>query len=190
MSNKTQKWLLISLIVLATNAAIWYFGIAPARAGIAETEQKIAAQAEKETQLLQRLSSLESIDTAVLELEQGEQFVLIPDAGLLREMMTELEAKANEMENELTSINFQPPAQEDVFQSMGISLMMSGKYKNLYEYIKYLETHGRLILVNSFNFGGSDDEISANIQLRLFAHNFDPYTPHEAPGRDNPFSEQ
>lgn len=190
MSNKSQKWLIISVIVLAFNAAIWYFGIAPARDGIAEAEKKVAAQAQKETQLLQRLTALESIDTESLALEQSEQLVLIPDAGLLREIMTELEAQAKEMGNVLSGMSFQAPAQEDVFQSIVISLTLSGKYKNLYAYIKYLETHGRLIIVNSFNFGGSEDEISANIQLRLFAHNFDPYTPYKAPGRDNPFRAQ
>lgn len=190
MSSKTQKWLLISVVILAFNAAIWYFGIAPARADIAEAEKKIAAQAEKETQLLQRLTALESIDTEALELEKSEQLALIPDVGFLREIMTDFEAKANEMENELLGMNFQPPSEEDVFQSLDISMQLFGKYTNLYEYIKYLETHGRLILINSFNFGGSEDEINANIQLKLFADNFDPYTPHEAPGRDNPFSEQ
>ena len=190
MSSAQQKWLLIIVVILALNAGIWFLGIAPTRTAIAEVDRQTAALEQKETQLLERLASLEAIDTEALELEQLEQLIKIPAVGFLREMMTELEAVASEMDNELKSMGFQPPAPEGVFQSMEIALMLSGEYENLFAYIKYLETHPRLIFVNSLNLGGDEGELNANIQLLLFANDFGPYTPHQAPGRANPFKEQ
>lgn len=190
MSSAQQKWLLIIVVVLALNAGIWFLGIAPTRTAIAEVDRQTAALEQKETQLLERLAILEAIDTEALELEQLEQLIKIPAVGFLREMMTELEAVANEMENELISMTFQPSVQDDVIQSLSISLMLAGEYENLFAYIKYLETHPRLIFVNSLNLGGAEDELNANIQLELFANDFAPYTPYQAPGRANPFKAQ
>ena len=191
MNSIQKKWFIIIAVVLAFNGAIWFLGIDPARTSIAQVERQISAQEQKETQLLGRLATLEAIDIEALEQEREDQLVLIPNPGLLREIMTELEEMASQTENELIVMNLNDPSQVDIFQSMQISLSMSGDYHSLYSYIKYLETHSRLIIVNNFTLSNpSEGEMAANIQLELFSDNFDPYTPHEAPGRDNPFSAQ
>lgn len=189
MNNKQQKWLLIGLIVVALNAAVWFLGIVPARTTLGEVRNEIEVAQEKESQLLQRLQVLESIDTEVLEEEQREQEVMVPHAGLLREMMTELEAKAGEIGPVLQSMNFTAPIQVEEFQSMGINLAMEGSYAELFSYLQYLELHNRMIFVSSFSFSG-EDILGATIELVMFADDFDTYTPHQAPGRSNPFSEQ
>ena len=184
--NKQHKWVLILLVVLVLNGAMWFLGIDPTRSAIAQVEKQRLAQEQKVTQLSNRLVALEAIDTEALEQEQRDQLIRIPEVGLLREIMTEFEAVAIELENELLNISFSEPVLDKGYQNMEISLVMTGDYANIFAYIKYLETHSRLILVNSFNIGG-EEVLSANIQLMLFSDDFDPYTPHEAPGRNNPF---
>lgn len=187
MNKIQQKWLLIVLVVIALNAGIWYLGITPARTLLATTEAQVSAQVQKEAQLRQRLESLQEIDVAVLEQEMEELTDLIPEAGLLREVLNELDAAAEEMEVELSSISVGAPTAEGEYQKVILALVMTGDYDGLYSYINYLETHSRLILINSFSLTGQGDGLSSNLQLSLFAGDFDTYTPHEAPGKDNPF---
>lgn len=190
MNSKQQKWLLLIVVVLAINAAVWFLGVEPALTGIAEVKRKTAALQDKQTQFNRRLQELKDIDLDLLLLEQQDQLVLIPNPGSLREMMTELEAVAGAMDNKLESMTFQPPNDEEITQSLTISMILAGEYKDLYSYIQYLENHSRLILVDSFSLSGAEDSMNATIQLTLFSDDFDPYTPHEAPGRDNPFEVQ
>lgn len=187
MNSKQQKWVLIILIAVAINVGIWFLGIAPSRLAIAEVEKQTNLANQQASQLKGRLEILEAIDIESLEQEQSEQLVLIPDLGMLREMMTELEAEAARTGNELRNMSLVQPAVVGLFQRLEITLALGGDYFGLYSYIKYLETHNRLILVDSFSLGSTGEEISATIKLYLFAGDFDTYTPHQAPGRNNPF---
>lgn len=191
MSNlSTQhKWILGVAVVVALNAIIWFLGIAPSRLVIEEVNKEIQVQEDKESQLRQRLAVLEAIDREALEQEEAELFEVIPDAGLLREVMTELEAVAEKMGLTLMSMRFDAPTEND-YQSIAINMNFSGSYNSLYDYIFYLENHSRLVLVESFNLQGAGDTLASNISTIFFAHDFDPYTPYTAPGRKNPFEVQ
>lgn len=187
MKSNQQKWLLIIIVVIALNAGIWFLGIDPARTAIDTVRKQTAAAVQKEAQLQQRLQVLGEIDVEALETEQIAQYVQIPDVGFLREILTELEAVAIDLDNDLLSMNIKAPALIDVFDSLTISMTLTGGYRSIYDYIKYLESHNRLLFIDNFSLNGAEDEMTVSIELVLFAENFDTYTPHEAPGRDNPF---
>lgn len=188
MNSNQQKWLLIILIVIVLNAGIWFLGIVPSRTAIAEVQKQTASAEQKAAQLQQRLKSLETIDIEALEEEKLEQLIRVPDVGYLREMMTELEAKSIETKNEIFNMNFTYGTMVGQYQLMEISISMGGDYFSLYSYINYLETHSRLIIIDSFSLGGSGDDLSATLKIFMFAEDFDTYTPYLAPGRANPFA--
>ena len=86
----------------------------------------------------------------------------------------------------MQSMSIQAPTLIDVFESLTISMTLTGEYASLYDYIKYLESHSRLIFIDNFSLAG-EETMALNLQIVLFAENFDTYTPYEAPGRGNPF---
>ena len=174
-----QKWMLCIVVAVVLNAVIWFLGIDPSRTAIAEAMKQIEA-----------LHELEAIDTAALEQEQAEMLIQVPDVGLLREVMTELEIQAQAMEIDLSAMMFTPPGAQGAFQDMRITMQIQGGYHNLFNFINYLENNPRLMLVNNFNLSSSEEGLTSNLQMTVFSGDFDLYTPHQAPGRANPFREQ
>jgi len=182
--------MLCIVVAVVLNAVIWFLGIDPSRTAIAEAMKQIEALHEKEAKLNQRLAVLEAIDTAALEQEQAEMLIQVPDVGLLREVMTELEIQAQAMEIDLSAMMFTPPGAQGAFQDMRITMQIQGGYHNLFNFINYLENNPRLMLVNNFNLSSSEEGLTSNLQMTVFSGDFDLYTPHQAPGRANPFREQ
>jgi Tfp pilus assembly protein PilO len=182
-----NRVILIILIAVILNAAIWFMGVDPSLQAVDKAKQDLAQLEQQETRLKQRLESLLAIDTVALEAELSELLIRVPEVGFLRELITELEASAKDMTVDFIEISFGTPGKEDDYLFMVINLFLGGSYSNLVRYISYLESNPRLIAVDSFLIEGENAPLGSRVIFRVFSSDFSPYTPHEAPGRGDPF---
>lgn len=180
-----NRIILIILVAVVLNAAIWFLGVDPSLQAVDKAKQDLAQLEQQETRLKQRLEILKAIDTVALEAELAEMLIRVPEVGFLRELITELEATAKLMTVSFNEISFGTPGREGDYLFMEIDLFLEGTYRNLFTFISYLENNPRLMVVDSFVMDAPN--IASRVKFRVFSTDFSPYTPHEAPGRGDPF---
>lgn len=191
MANKltTQhKWIIAIVAVIIINIGVWFWGLSPAMERVKTAEGELNARQGKRDSLQQRLEELNAIDTASLEQELEAHRIRIPQEGLLREFITELEKVALGERLVLERLSIAEPSAREQFLVTSISLSLAGQYNAMVRYLTFLENHPRLVIVNSAGFrAGTDGSVKCSIDFEIFAENFDPITPYQAPGRVNPF---
>lgn len=184
-----HKWILAIIGVVLINVFVWIYGLAPALDKITAARADLQRSEGEKQSLQRRLVQLNSIDSLALEEDLELYNVLIPEKGLMREFIAELESRADRLGVNLESIALSEPSPQDPYLLTEISLNISGDYAPLISYIKELEGHERLLFLDNFNLSDSEEGLRCPINMVIFAENFDPVTPYDAPGRDNPFRE-
>ena len=87
----------------------------------------------------------------------------------------------------LTDLRISEPAPLDKFLKTAISFSISGQYSQAASYILALEEYQRMLFIEQFSLEGSENSLTNQISLVIFAEDFNYMTPFEAPGRSNPF---
>lgn len=183
-----HKWILAIIGVVLVNVAIWMYGLSPAMEKVEVAQDQLRRRQEESARLEQRLEQLNSIDTDALEEAIAGYNVLIPEKGMLREFITELERMAEVRGLSFNRITISEPSLQDQFLATFISIGIEGSYSSLINYVTSLEEHQRLLFVETFRLTGrSDTTVDSTIDLVIFAEDFDEITPHAASGRNNPF---
>ena len=182
-----HKWILIILAIVAINALVWFYGLSPSLEKIEAAQAKLKQAEQKRSRLQQELDQLNAIDAVALEEEWEVISVQIPDEGLLREFIHGLVDMADNMGVPLPSVSLSSPATVGPYSFVTISTNISGDYEQLKAFLIALEQHERLVLVRSYSFNASEETIDCALSFTVFAEEFEPLTPHEAPGRDSPF---
>lgn len=176
--------------IILVNVAVWLYGLSPALDKIQAVRDELSRAEQQKTQLEQRLEQLNAIDVDTLQAELELLELQLPELGLLREFITELESMADELSLGIESLSASVPLAADPYTAIDFSFSVSGRYRDVFSYLQALEEHQRLLLVRTFNMSGSGDDVTCNLQVSIFAQDFEPHTPHEAPGRNNPFRGQ
>lgn len=189
MSNLStqQKWILAIICVILVNVAVWLYGLSPAIEKVEAAQDALRRRQEEVKRLQQRLDELHSIDAEALAAEMAGYNIQIPEQGFLREFVTELEAMAHTRRLELGRITISEPSPQDQFLASYITLSLKGSYFAIIDYVTALEEHPRLIFVETFKLSGQQSRVDCSIDLVVFAEDFDAITPHDGPGRTNPF---
>jgi Tfp pilus assembly protein PilO len=183
-----QKWLLVILAVILINFAVWYFGLSPALEKVKAARKEFSTVEQQKISLQKRLGELNAIDAPVLQQEMDLMNVQVPELGYLREFLVYIEETAAKLGVELGNISIAEPREAGSYLSLDFSLSINGTYAQLYSFLKTFEQNERLLLVHSFNLSG-EEKMSSSIQFTIYAEDFDQYTPHKAPGRENPFKD-
>lgn len=182
------KWLLAIFVFILINGVVWYFGLSPALEKVKVVNNEYSQVEEQKVSLEQRMEFLNSIDAETMSQELEELNLQLPELGLLREFLIYLDQTTRDSGLILTSIPALTQTEISPYLSMNIRLEVIGSYQKIFDFIKILENHERLLLVKAFNLTSSDEGgISGGIDLIIYAEDFDQYTPYEAPGRNNPF---
>ncbi|HOB35192.1 MAG: type 4a pilus biogenesis protein PilO [Firmicutes bacterium] len=182
-----QKWILAIIGVILVNVAVWMYGLSPAIGKVEAAREALSRREEEARRLQQRLEQLNAIDTEALEEQMAQYDVQIPQQGLLREFITELEAMAASRRLELGRINISEPSPRNPYLAVFITFSLKGNYFNVMDYIIALENHPRLLFIDTFRLSRQQSGVECSIDLVIYAEDFDPITPHDAPGRANPF---
>lgn len=183
-----HKWIIAIIVVIIINIGVWFWGLSPAMERVKAAEAELDARQGKRDNLQKRLDELNAIDTVALEQELEVQWIRIPQVGLLAEFITELEKVALGEKLVVDRLSISEPSAREQFMVTSISINLTGQYPALVKYLTFLENHSRLVIVDSASFrAASDGKLQCTIDLDIFAEDFDPITPHKAPGRDNPF---
>ncbi len=189
MSNLTSrhKWMLAIGLIVVVNVAIWLYGLSPAMEEINALEEEIAAVESEVASLEQLLEQYDAIDVAGLQQQIEVLNRSVPETGLLGEFLTELEATAEDLGLTLGQVTASEPREIEPYWAVNISLpQLAGDYHQFFNFLQMLEQHERLLHVNSFFIRGGD---SFNMDMTFYAEDFEFHTPHQAPGRDNPFTD-
>lgn len=183
-----HKWIIAIIVVIIINIGVWFWGLSPAMERVKAAEAELDARQGKRDNLQKRLDELNAIDTVALEQELEDHRIRIPQEGLLREFITELEKVAISEKLTIERLSIAEPSAREQFVVTSISVNLAGQYNALVKYLTYLENHSRLVIVESVNFrAGTDGSMKSIIDIEIFAENFDIITPYKAPGRGNPF---
>lgn len=183
-----KKWIIAIVAVILINVGVWFYGLSPAMERVKAAQAELSSLRGQRDNLQQRVEELNAIDTVALEQELEACRIRIPQVGLLREFITELEKVAISERLVIDRLSIAEPSARDQFLVTSISLILGGQYSSMVKYLTYLENHARLVLVDSVNFrAGSDGTLKCTLDLVIFAENYDSITPYKAPGRVNPF---
>lgn len=182
-----HRWILVGVAIVLVNVAVWYFGISPSLDRLETVKAEHASAEQQLVRLEQRLEELNAIDVEALQREMAELNLQLPELGMLREWLVEVEQLAGQLGLKLDTISAHPPREEGSYLFLDMSITLAGSYSGLYSFIDYMESHERLVLVRSFGFRESNDGVSTTILIGLYAEDFYDYTPHTAPGRNDPF---
>jgi Tfp pilus assembly protein PilO len=183
-----KKWIIAIIAVILINVAVWFYGLSPAMEKLKAAQAELSSRQGERDSLKKRVDELNAIDTVALELELEAHRIRIPQLGLVREFITELEKVAITERLIVERLSIAEPSAREQFLITSISLNLAGQYSSMVKYLTFLENHTRLVLVDSINFSaGADGILKCTIDLEIFAENFNPITPYKAPGRVNPF---
>lgn len=183
-----NKWLLAIVIVILINTAVWFLGLSPALDNIQAARKEVTRVEQKKTKLMQRLVMLDTIDTESLLKQKDSADGRIPEFGNVSEFLIDLEKSAGKHGLTVGTVLSATPALESPYYSMSFSIGVEGKYDGIYSYLRELESNNRLLTISNFSLAGSDDFVNCSISFKIYSENFNQLTPHQAPGRANPFS--
>lgn len=182
-----RRWLLAIVAVILVNALVWLYGLSPALDKIEVARDELQTVEEQRDSLQQRLDQLNAIDIDALQEEMEHCNIQVPEQGRLRELITELEKVAQGLGLRVVELTIQDPTDLEPYLVTPLSLELIGQYSALKKYIIALEEHERLLLVDNFSLEAEDSGITITMDIVVFAEDFDYITPHQAPGRTNPF---
>ena len=189
MSNLTSrhKWMLAIGLIVLVNVTVWLYGLSPAIDEISALEDEIASVESELATLEQLLEQYNAIDVEGLQQEIEVLNRSVPETGLLGEFITELEATAREMGLTLGRVTASQPREKEPYWAVDISFPdLQGDYHQFFNFLQMLEQHERLLHVGAFFIRGGE---SFNMNMTIYAEDFEFHTPYQAPGRDNPFTD-
>jgi Tfp pilus assembly protein PilO len=185
-----HKWILVLLVFVLVNAAVWMWGLAPALKRVQAAHGELDQTEQRRDRLQQQLEQLNAIDCEAL----GEQQVLlnprVPEQGLLREFIHGLVDMAEVAGMPLPSVSISLPTEVEPYDSVTLTTTVQGNYKQVKDFLIALEEHERLILIRNYSIGGTAGDLSCTISFSIFAEGFEQLTPNEAGGRTNPFEDR
>lgn len=184
------KWILLLLVFVLINAAVWMYGLAPALRRVDAAQAELDQCIEQKKQVQQKLNFLEGIDAKDLQETMEMIAPRLPQQGELLEFINGIVQIADSLGMSIPVVTISSPADVEPYLSVTLSAAVEGDYKQLKSFLVALEEHQRLILVRSYSISDSGDTLACSFSFCIFAEDFNNLTPFEASGRDNPFAEK